>query len=195
MEDALTIARQTAEQNRKISEVIRREQARLGNFVRKRVADAGDAEDILQEVFYELVEAYRALQPIEQVGAWLYRVARNRIVDSFRRKRPQALEDGPAEVADDESGLTLGELLPSPDAGPDAAYLRSVLLEEIYRTFDELPEEQRAVFLAHEIEGRGFKELAGETGVSINTLLSRKRYAIRYLRRRLRSIYDEYLNS
>jgi RNA polymerase sigma factor (sigma-70 family) len=195
MEDALTIARQTAEQNRKISEVIRREQARLGNFVRKRVADAGDAEDILQEVFYELVEAYRALQPIEQVGAWLYRVARNRIVDSFRRKRPQALDDGPAAGADDESGLTLGDLLPSPDAGPDAAYLRSVLLEEIYSTIEELPEEQREVFLAHEIEGRSFKELAGETGVSINTLLSRKRYAVRFLRRRLQGIYDEYLNS
>jgi RNA polymerase sigma factor (sigma-70 family) len=195
MEDALTIARQTAEQNRKISEVIRREQTRLANFIRKRVADAGDAEDILQEVFYELVEAYRALQPIEQAGAWLYRVARNRIVDSFRKKRPQALEDRPAEGTDDESGLTLGELLPSPDDGPDAAYARSVLLEEIQSTIGELPEEQREVFLAHEIEGRSFKELAGETGVSINTLLSRKRYAVRYLRRRLQGIYDEYLNS
>jgi RNA polymerase sigma factor (sigma-70 family) len=193
MEEALSIARQTAEQNRQISEVIRREQARLRNFVRKRVADAGDAEDILQDVFHELVEAYRSLEPIEQVGAWLYRVARNRIVDSFRRKRPQALADGRVEGEEDDGGLTLEDLLPSPDAGPEAAYARSVLLEELNSTIGELPEEQRDVFIAHEIEGRSFREIAAGTGVSVNTLLSRKHYAVRYLRRRLQAIHDEYL--
>jgi RNA polymerase sigma factor (sigma-70 family) len=128
------------------------------------------------------------------VGAWLYRVARNRIVDSFRKKRPRALADGPAESAGEEDGLTLNDLLPSPDAGPEAAYARRVLMEELRSTIDELPEEQREVFVAQEIEGRGFKEIAAETGVSINTLLSRKRYAVLYLRRRLRAIHDEYLN-
>jgi RNA polymerase sigma factor (sigma-70 family) len=194
MEEALSIAPQTAEQNLQISEVIRREQARLRNFVRKRVADAGDAEDILQDVFYELVESYRDLKPIEQVGAWLYRVARNRIIDSFRKKRPVALEDGPVKGADDESVFTLEDLLPSPDAGPEAAYTRSVLLEELNSTIEELPEPQREVFIAHEIEGRSFKEMADASGVSVNTLLSRKRYAVLYLRRRLRAIYNEYLN-
>jgi RNA polymerase sigma factor (sigma-70 family) len=195
MEEALSIAGQTAEQNRQISELIRREQARLRNFVRQRVANAGDAEDILQDVFYELVEAYRALQPIEQAGAWLYRVARNRIVDSFRKKRPRALAQGALEGAGEDDALTLEDLLPSPDAGPEAAYARGVLLEEINTTIEELPEEQRDVFIKHEIEGRSFKEIAAWSGVSVNTLLSRKRYAVLYLRRRLQAIHDEFLNS
>ena len=193
MEEVLRIPRLTAEQNRLISEAVQREQGRLRNFVRKRVADAGDAEDILQDVFSELVEAYRLMQPIEQVGAWLYRVARNRIVDSFRKKRPEALGEGPVASAGEEDALLLEELLPSPDAGPEAAYARSVLLEEIDAAIQELPEEQREVFVAHEIEGRSFKQLAEETGVSVNTLLSRKRYAVLHLRGRLQAIYNEYM--
>jgi len=190
----LNIPRLTAEQNRQISEVVYRERIRLRNFVRKRVPDAGDAEDILQDVLYELVQAYRLMQPIEHAGAWLYRVARNRIVDFFRKKRLAALGDALAESADDEGVLTLEDLLPSPDAGPEAAYARRVLLQELNAALDELPEEQRDVFIAHQIEGRSFKELAGETGVGLNTLLSRKRYAVLYLRRRLQAIYNEYLN-
>ncbi|MGA2113895.1 MAG: sigma-70 family RNA polymerase sigma factor [Bryobacteraceae bacterium] len=192
MEEVLRIPPLTAEQNRQISEAVRREQARLRNFIRKRVADAGDAEDILQDVFYELVEAYRLVQPVDHVAAWLYRVARNRIVDFFRRKRPEALGEGPAESAGEEDSLRLEDLLPSREAGPDAAFARSVLLEELNAAIEELPEEQRAVFVAHEIEGLSFKELAVETGVGVNTLLSRKHYAVLYLRRRLQAIYDEY---
>jgi RNA polymerase sigma factor (sigma-70 family) len=194
MEEALHIPRLTAEQNQQISEVVRRERIRLRNFVRKRVPDAGDAEDILQDVFYELVQAYRLTKPIEHASAWLYRVARNRIVDFFRKKRVAALGDVLGEGAEDEDVLTLADLLPSPDAGPDAAYTRGVLLEELNTALDELPEEQREVFIAHQIEGRSFKELSARTGVGLNTLLSRKRYAVVYLRRRLQAIYDEYLN-
>jgi RNA polymerase sigma factor (sigma-70 family) len=194
MEEALNIPRQTAEQNRQIAAVVQRERARLRNFVRKRVPDAGDAEDILQDVLYELVESYRLMHPIEHAGAWLYRVARNRIVDFFRKKRLVALGDALAESADDEGVLTLADLLPSPDAGPEAAYARGVLLQELNAALEELPEEQREAFIAHQIDGRSFKELADETGVGLNTLLSRKRYAVLHLRRRLQTIYDEYLN-
>jgi len=194
MEEALNIPRLTAEQNRQISDVVQRERARLGNFVRKRVPDAGDAEDILQDVLYELVAAYRLMHPVDHASAWLYRVARNRIVDFFRKKRLVALGDALAEKADDESVLTLADLLPSPDAGPEAAYARKVLLGELNAALQELPEEQRDVFIAHEIDGRSFKELADETGVGLNTLLSRKRYAVLHLRRRLHAIYNEYLN-
>lgn len=190
----MNIPRLTAEQNRQISEVVYRERIRLRNFVRKRVPDTGDAEDILQDVLYELVQAYRLMQPIEHAGAWLYRVARNRIVDFFRKKRLAALGDALAESADDEGVLTLEDLLPSPDAGPEAAYARRVLLHELNAALDELPEEQRDVFIAHQIEGRSFKEIADDTGVGLNTLLSRKRYAVIHLRRRLQAIYDEYLN-
>ena len=194
MEQALSIPRQTAEQNRQISEVVQREAGRLRSFVRKRVPDAGDAEDILQDVLYELVQAHRLMRPVEHVGAWLYRVARNRIVDFFRKKRLAALEDALVRSADDEGKLTLADLLPSPDAGPEAAYARKVLLQELNAALDDLPEEQREVFIAHEIEGRSFKELADDTGVGLNTLLSRKHYAVVHLRRRLQAIYEEYLN-
>lgn len=190
MEDALIIERRIADQNRLISEVIQRERSRLLAFVRKRVDDQGDAEDILQDVFYELVETYRVLKPVEQAGAWLFRVARNRIIDFFRKKRPESFGNQPAE--NDEDALLLEELLPSPDEGPEAAYARSVLLEEFDAALEELPEEQREVFVAHEIEGRSFKELADETGLNLNTLLSRKRYAVLHLRRRLQDIYDEF---
>ena len=178
------------EQNRQISESIVREQGRLRNFIRRRVPGREDAEDVLQDVFSELVEAYRLMGPIEQVGAWLYRVARNRITDLFRKKKPVALEDQRILSANGES-LVLEELLASPVAGPDEAYARSVLLEELEEALDELPEEQRMVFIAHEIDGRSFKEISAETGVSVNTLLSRKHYAVKYLRRRLQSVYDE----
>jgi RNA polymerase sigma factor (sigma-70 family) len=194
MEAALNIPRPTAEQNRQIAAVVQRERSRLGNFVRKRVPDAGDAEDILQDVLYELVETYRLMHPLEHATAWLYRVARNRIVDFFRKKRLFALDDTLVERADDDGALTLADLLPSPDAGPEAAYARKVLVRELNAALDELPREQRDVFIAHEIDGRSFKELAGETGVGLNTLLSRKRYAVLHLRRRLQAIYDEYLN-
>jgi len=180
-----------AEQDQRISETVEREQGRLRNFIRRRVPDAGDAEDILQDVFYELIEAYRSMQPIEQVGAWLFRVARNRIIDRFRRRRPEVSTSQPVVTAEDGEEFLLEDLLPSPDAGPEAAYARSVMLEQLEEALEELPEEQRAVFVAHEIEGRSFKELAAESGLSVNTLLSRKRYAVLHLRRRLQAIYDE----
>jgi RNA polymerase sigma factor (sigma-70 family) len=173
MEDVLT--------NDRLSDIFRREQGRLRSFVRRRIADEGDVEDILQDVFYELVEAYRLMKPVEQAGAWLFRVARNRIIDFFRKKRPVQLEDD----------LSIEEMLPSADAGPDAAFARSLLWEELEDALEELPEEQRAVFIAHEIEGQSFKEMAAETGLSVNTLLSRKRYAVLHLRERLKEIYDE----
>lgn len=179
------------EQGRRISDAIAQEQARLRNFIRRRVPDRSDAEDILQDVFYELVEAYRLMKPIEQVGAWMFRVARNRITDLFRKKKPVALRDQPMSSVDSEM-IRFEELLPSPDGGPAAAYTRGVLLEELDNALDELPDEQREVFIAHEIEGRSFKELAAETGVGVNTLISRKHYAVTHLRERLRSIYDEF---
>jgi RNA polymerase sigma factor (sigma-70 family) len=190
MKRALTIDVMTAEQDQRISETVEREQARLRNFIRRRVPDAGDAEDILQDVFFELVAAYRLVKPIEQVGAWLFRVARNRITDRFRKRRPEALAKGQMEVVDDGELPMLEDLLPSPEAGPDAAYARTVLLEELDDALEELSEEQREVFITHEIEGRSFKELAAESGLSINTLLSRKHYAVMHLRERLRDIYD-----
>src|SRR6202521_4026825 len=158
------------EQDQRISDAIAREQPRLRNFIRARVADPGDAEDILQDVFYELVAAYRLMQPVEQVGAWLFRVARNRIIDLFRKKQREAIKnDG---ITEDGEPLLLDDLLPSPDAGPEALFARRVLMDELDAALDELPDEQREVFIAHEIEGRSFKELASETGVPLNTLLS-----------------------
>jgi RNA polymerase sigma factor (sigma-70 family) len=179
------------EQNRRIADVVAREQSRLLHFIRRRVPDPRDAEDILQDVFYELVEANRLLMPIEHVTGWLFRVARNRITDLFRKKRPERFSD--ATVAgDDQELLQLEDLLPSPDAGPEALYARNVLLDELELAIDELPEEQRDVFVGHELEGRSFKEMAAETGVSVNTLLSRKHYAVRHLRERLQGAYDEF---
>jgi RNA polymerase sigma factor (sigma-70 family) len=179
------------EQDQRISNVVQREQFRLRNFIRRHVADPRDAEDILQDVFYELVEANRLLMPIEHVTGWLFRVARNRITDLFRKKRPESFSDTAVADEDDEL-LWLEDLLPSPDAGPEALYARNVLLAEVELAVDELPEEQREVFVAHEWEGRSFKAMAADTGVSVNTLLSRKRYAVRHLRERLQNIYDEF---
>src|ERR1041385_5382279 len=192
MDEALKKPWPMAEQDQQISEVVRREHSRLRNFIRRRVPDPRDAEDILQDVFYELVEANRLLMPIEHVTGWLFRVARNRITDFFRKKKPDSFSDAALEDPDGEL-LRIEDLLPSPDAGPEALYLRSVLLDELELAIDELPEEQREVFLAHELEGRSFKEMAAETGVNVNTLLSRKRYAVLHLRERLQSIYDEFM--
>src|SRR5258705_6543101 len=200
MKDAASLERMTFQQDQRISDVVKREQSRLRNFIRRRVPDPRDAEDILQDVFYELVEANRLLMPIEHVTGWLFRVARNRITDLFRKKRPERFSDAlgsgePGEHDEDGVQLQLEDLLPSPDAGPEALYARSVLLDELELAVDELPVEQREVFVAHELEGRSFKEIAGETGVSVNTLLSRKRYAVLRLRQRLQSIYDELTNA
>src|SRR5437762_7484423 len=180
------------EQDREITEIVAEERSRLRNFIRRRVPDPADAEDIVQEVFSELVEANRLLMPIEHITGWLFRVARNRITDLFRKKKPDSFSDAAVEDEDGEL-LRIEDLLPSPDAGPEALYVRSVLLDELELAIDELPEEQREVFLAHELEGRSFQEMAVETGVSLNTLLSRKRYAVVHLRERLRSIYDEFM--
>ena len=179
------------EQDQRISEVVKREQSRLRNFIRRRVPDPRDAEDVLQDVFYRLVEANRLLMPIEHVTGWLFRVARNRITDLFRKKKPELFSDA---VSEDEEGeaLQIEDLLPSPDAGPEALYFRNLLLDELALALDELPDEQREIFVAHELEGRSFKELAEETGISVNTLLSRKRYAVLHLRERLQDIHDEF---
>jgi RNA polymerase sigma factor (sigma-70 family) len=167
-----------------ITEVLRREQARLRSFIRRRVPDPRDAEDILQDVFYELVEANRLLMPIDHIAGWLFRVARNRIIDLFRKRQPEKFTE--------EQLLHIEDLLPSAEAGPEALYARQVLLEELDEALDELSEEQRDVFIAHELDGRSFKDIAAETGLSVNTLLSRKHYAVLHLRRRLQSIYDEF---
>ena len=191
MSEALSIAFMTDEQNRRITEDVEREQSRLRNFIRKRVLDEGEAEDILQEVFYELVQAYRLMKPVEQVGAWLYRVARNRIIDRFRKRKPEVAS--PVSTGDEAGEMFPWEdVLPSPDAGPDAVFAREVLMDEIEAALDELPKEQREVFVAHELEGQSFNEMAASTGLSVNTLLSRKHYAVVFLRRRLRAIYDEF---
>ncbi len=187
------IEQDRAHQDRQISEVIREEQPRLRSFIRKRVPNESDVEDLLQEVFFELVEAHRLLKPIDYVAGWLCRVARNRITDLFRKKKPDLFADHAVEGAHGEL-LAFEDLLPSPDAGPDALYVRSVLVEELELALDELPAEQREVFVAHEIGGRSFKELSEESGVSVNTLLSRKRYAVLHLRESLQSIHDELLN-
>jgi len=179
------------EQDQRISEVVKREGSRLRNFIRRRVADPRDAEDVLQDVFYRLVEANRLLMPIDHVTGWLFRVARNRITDLFRKKKPELFSDAASEDEEGES-LQIEDLLPSPDAGPEALYFRNLLLDELELALDELPDEQREVFVAHELEGRSFKELAEETGVSVNTLLSRKRYAVLHLRERLQDIHDEF---
>jgi RNA polymerase sigma factor (sigma-70 family) len=189
MDTTLSPAMLMSEQNRQFTETVSQERGRLRNFIRRRVADSGDAEDILQEVLFEVAVAYRLPEPIEQIGAWMYRVALNRITDLFRKRKPELLED----VLSSDDDMMLEDLLPSADAGPEAAYARAILLEELYAALDELSDEQRDVFIAHELEGRSFKELAAESGVSVNTLLSRKRYAVQQLRLRLQDIYNEFL--
>ena len=192
MNEAASLERMALEQDQRISDVVKREQSRLRNFIRRRVPDPLDAEDILQDVFYRLVEANRLLMPIEHVTGWLFRVARNRITDLFRKKEPENFSEIEPAGEEDES-LQFEDLLPSPDAGPEALYARNVLLDDLQRAVAELPKEQREVFVAHEFDGRSFKELSAETGVSVNTLLSRKRYAVLHLRGRLQRVYDEFV--
>ena len=191
MDDTASITTM-AEQDRQISEIITEERPRLSNFIRRRVPDPSDVEDIVQEVFSELVEANRLLMPIDHVTGWLFRVARNRITDLFRRKRPETFS-GAAVEDEDGDVLQIEDLLPSPDAGPEALYVRNVLLDELELALDELPVEQREAFVAHELEGRSFKELSAESGINVNTLLSRKRYAVLHLRERLQDIYNEFM--
>ena len=191
MNEPLSITSMT-QQDRQISEIIAEERSRLRNFIRRRVPDPSDVEDIVQDVFYKLVEANRLLMPIEHVTGWLFRVARNRITDLFRRKKPETFSDAAVEGEEGEL-LQIEDLLPSSDAGPEALYFSNLLLDELELALDELPGEQRDVFVAHELEGRSFKELSAESGVSVNTLLSRKRYAVLHLRERLQSIYDEFM--
>src|SRR3989442_1030260 len=194
MKEAASLDPMALESDQRISDLIQREQSRLRNFIRRRVPDRQDAEDILQDVFYQLVEANRLLMPIDHVTGWLFQVARNRITDLFRRKRPESFSDTAIADEDDEL-LQLEDLLPSPDAGPEALYARQVLLDELELAIGELPEEQREVFVAHELEGRSFKEMSAATGVGVNTLLSRKRYAVLHLRERLQDIYDEFMKA
>jgi len=190
MEDAASLGPMARDEDRRIAEVVEREGSRLRRFIRRRVGDPRDAEDVLQDVFSALVEANRLLVPIDHVTGWLFRVARNRITDLLRRKKPDRLGD--AAVVEDDERLPLEDLLPSPDAGPEALYARNLLLDELEMAIDELPVEQREAFVAHELEGRSFKEMAAETGVSVNTLLSRKRYAVLRLRKRLQGVYDDF---
>jgi RNA polymerase sigma factor (sigma-70 family) len=198
MSGAASLERMAIGQDQRITEVVKREQSRLRNFIRRRVPDPRDAEDVLQDVFYKLVEANRLLMPIEHVTGWLFRVARNRITDLLRKKKPENFSDATIAREEGDGGyemLAFEDLLPSSDAGPEALYARSVLLDELESAVDELPEEQREVFVAHELEGRSFKEIAAETGVRVNTLLSRKRYAVLHLRERLQDVYDEFMKS
>jgi len=182
------------EQNRQISDIITEERSRLRNFIRKRIPNEADAEDLIQEVFFEVIEAFRLGEPVRAWSSWMFQVARNRIVDLLRRKRRWVFaSDSPPQPGERE--LSLLDMLPSPDAGPAEAYMRAVLLDELEDALDELPAEQREVFIAHEIDGKSFKEIEAQTGVSANTLLSRKHYAVVYLRRRLRAVYDEFLNT
>jgi RNA polymerase sigma factor (sigma-70 family) len=191
MDEALSMERMAAEQDSRITKAVEREGGRLRNFIRSRVANDEDAEDILQEAFYELVAATRLTEPIEQIGAWLFRVARNRIIDRFRKRRPEISSSGDSEINVEGERRSLEDLLPSPDAGPEAGYARGLLIEEIGEALDELPKDQREVFVMHEIEGKSFKEISAETGVSVNTLLSRKHYAVLFLRERLYEFYRE----
>lgn len=180
------------EPDRHIAEIIAGERSRLRNFIRKRVPNEADAEDLLQDVFYEVVEAYRLMEPVQRWSAWMFKVARNRIIDFFRTRRLETSASDPVAVSDEGEELLLEDVLPSPDAGPAEAYARAVLLHELEEALDGLPEAQREVFIAHELEGASFKEIAARTGVGVNTLLSRKRYAVLHLRRRLQAIYEEF---
>ncbi|ONN64162.1 RNA polymerase sigma factor [Herbaspirillum sp. VT-16-41] len=182
-----------SDQDREITATVMRERSRLGGFIRRRVADAGEAEDILQEVFYEFVQAYRLPEPIEQVSAWLFRVARNRIIDRFRKKKEEPLpESRDAEDLDGaDQAWRLDLLLPASEDGPEAAYARAALITALQEALEELPEAQREVFIAHELDGKSFKEMAADSGTSLNTLLARKRYAVLHLRERLQAVYDE----
>jgi len=183
------------EQDRRISEIIAGERSRLRNFIRRRVPNEADVEDLLQDVFSEVIEAYRLMEPVQRWSAWMFRVARNRIIDLFRKRRLETFGSDPAAISNEGEALPLEEVLTSPAAGPAEVYGQTVLLEELEEALDELPREQREAFLAHEVEGYSFKEIAARTGVSVNTLLSRKHYAVVHLRHRLQDIYDEFVKT
>jgi RNA polymerase sigma factor (sigma-70 family) len=193
MEKALSNRWTMGEQDEQIAATLDHERARLRNFIRRQVADPADAEDILQDVFFELVETYLMMKPVEHAAAWLFRVARNRVIDLFRKRKREG-ERAISQTSDEGEVIEILDLLPSPDAGPEAAYMRGVLLDELDAALEELPEEQRVVFVAHEIEGLSFNEIAERAGVGVNTLLSRKRYAVLFLRERLRAIYEEFIS-
>jgi RNA polymerase sigma factor (sigma-70 family) len=179
------------EQDELLSQAIERDEPRLRSFIRKNVADTTEAEDILQDVFYELLQTYRLMKPVEHVTAWLFRVARNRMIDFFRRRKPDSLNQ-PVSAEEDGDTLLLEDLLPSSEAGPEADYARSLLLDALEDALEELPQAQREVFIAHEVDGISFKELSAETGISVNTLISRKHYAVLHLRKRLQTIYEDF---
>lgn len=183
----------TKDQNQAIEETVKKEGPRLLDFIRRRIPDVDDAEDILQDVFYQLIESYRLTKPIEEVAAWLFTVARNKITDRFRKKKPESLEKQLLSRRGEEDGemLNLAEVLPSSDSPPDVLMLRTAVMEELEEALDELPKEQRDIFMLHEIDGKSFKEISEMTGESVNTLLSRKRYAILFLRKRLKGLYKE----
>jgi RNA polymerase sigma factor (sigma-70 family) len=193
MEKALSSRWTMGQQDEQIAATLDHERARLRNFIRRQVADPADAEDILQDVFFELIETYRMMKPVEHAAAWLFRVARNRVIDLFRKRKREG-ERAISQTSDEGEVIEILDLLPSPDAGPEAAYMRGVLLDELDAALEELPEEQRVVFIAHEIEGLSFNEIAERAGVGVNTLLSRKRYAVLFLRERLRAIYEEFIS-
>jgi len=193
MDAALTDRLTPSAQDREITATVRRERGRLLGFIRRRIGDAAEAEDVLQDALYELVVAYRMTQPVEQAGAWLARVARNRIIDRFRRKRPELLADQSSARGDNDDDGAFEDLLPAEEDGPESAVMRELLLEEMEMGLGELPPEQREVFLAHELDGLSFRELSRRTGVGVNTLLSRKRYAVLYLQERLRTAWDDWL--
>ena len=192
MSAALTDPLTAAAQDREIASTVQRERGRLLAFIRRRIADAAEAEDVLQEALYELVLAYRMMQPVQQAGAWLTRVARHRIIDRFRKHKPQPLADRRAAQGE-EPDEAFEDLLPAPDGGPESALIRELLLEEIEAALEELPPEQREVFVAHELDGLSFRELSARSGVGVNTLLSRKRYAVLHLQQRLRAAWDDWL--
>lgn len=183
----------TIDQNSRISEAASREQSRLRNFVRKRVANPDDVDDVVQEVFSELVESLRLMRPIEHIGPWLFRVARNRIIDLYRKRRPELSTNASVEIDEEGSDVEFQDLLASSDPDPEAAYEREVLFDELEAALAELPAEQRDVFIANTVDGRSFAELSEETGVNVNTLLARKRYAVRRLRERLQGLYNKFM--
>jgi len=194
MHEAMTILPLTVKQDEKIRESIRLNGARLLNFIKRRVPNEDEAEDILQDVYYQLVQAVQLTKPIELVSSWMFTVARNKITDLFRKKKEVRMDERAVSLEDSDEMLSLSELLPSLEDGPDAAYARTIILEELEAALEELPQNQRWVFFQHEIEGRSFKELAQETGLTVNTLISRKRYAVMHLRERLQDIYTEFIN-
>lgn len=181
-------------QNHEIGNELLRQRNKLLSFIQKRVPDRDEAEDILQDVFYQFIESYRLMKPVEQAGAWLYRVARNRITDRFRKKKPERLGALAGGRDENDEPLLLADLLPTDLDSPETKMMNEMLMEELTDALDQLPKAQKEIFIQHEIEGKSFAEIAEETGESINTLLSRKRYAVIFLREKLKNVYNEFMN-